>query len=109
MDIWLVKTTLNPLPAQGKPYAVLPTFRLSAYPNPFNPSTTLTFTLPKAARTKLRIYDVAGRVVQSLDAKLFNAGVNQLSFDGSGLPSGVYFARLDAGEFSATQKMLLLK
>ena len=87
------------------PYAL----SLSAYPNPFNPSTTLSFSLPKAGNVKLEVFDVTGRLVTTLADERFEAGEHTLRFDGSALPSGVYFARVHTGDVSQTQKLLLLK
>ena len=80
-----------------------------AYPNPFNPLTTLGFSLPVTSRVSLVVYDVTGRRVASLVDGAKPAGTYQITFDGSGLASGVYFCRLQAGEFTAVQKMVLVK
>ena|GEM_PF-1754555 len=82
---------------------------LSAYPNPFNPTTMIAFDLPKAARASLVVYDLNGRQVQSLFDEQISAGHHEIGFDGAALPSGIYFARLSAGELVKTQKMVLLK
>jgi hypothetical protein len=82
---------------------------LSAFPNPFNPTTTLSFTLPRAGKTKIVIYDITGREVRTLSDQIFEAGEHTLRFDGSGLPSGIYFARMTSGNSTTTQKLLLLK
>ncbi len=80
-----------------------------AYPNPFNPVTKLSFTLPAEQSVQLKIYDVQGRVVEVLTDRRYSAGEYSFPFDATGLPSGLYFARLIAGEFSQSQKILLLK
>jgi hypothetical protein len=80
-----------------------------AYPNPFNPRTTLTFALPEAARVGLTLYDISGRQVIELVDGWRDAGVHEMEFDASEFASGVYLCRLQAGSFSATQKMVLLK
>lgn len=84
-------------------------YALSAYPNPFNPLTTLTFTLPNAGRALLAVYDVSGREVARMADRGFDAGTHRLTFDAGALPTGVYFARLQSGAFTRTQKLLLLK
>jgi len=85
-------------------------FRLQpAYPNPFNPTTTLGFTIPNDSQVNLSVYDIAGRKVATLVNGMKSAGTYQVTFDGSGLASGVYFCRLEAGEYSAAQKMVLMK
>jgi len=87
---------------------------LSAAPNPFNPATTLSFDLPDAASVELAVFDVAGRRVATLLDGFVAAGVQSVrwsgrSDDGFLLPSGTYFARLDAGRVSSTRKIVLAK
>ena len=84
-------------------------YTLSAFPNPFNPSTTISFVLPEASRVALRVYDLSGRVVEVLADGHHDAGAHELRFQGNNLPSGVYLARLNAGAVSRTQKLLLIK
>ena len=79
------------------------------YPNPFNPSTVLSFELRVAGMVKLVVYDVNGREVVRLVDEWRNAGAYEASFEGNDLPSGVYFARLTAGDVQQTQKLLLIK
>jgi hypothetical protein len=84
------------------------------YPNPFNPSTTIPFTLARDGRVTLRVYDVAGRVVATLVDGARAAGPHTAQWDGrtgAGAPvsSGVYFARLVAGKVDASRKLLLVK
>jgi uncharacterized lipoprotein YddW (UPF0748 family) len=79
------------------------------YPNPFNPTTTLRFALPEAAHVKLSIYNALGeRVAAPIDRRM-NAGFHETSFDASGLAGGVYYYRIEAGEFADVEKMILLK
>jgi hypothetical protein len=86
------------------------TFALhQSYPNPFNPTTTITYTLPKTSKVTLSIYDILGREVSVLVNEKRDAGVHEVKFDGSGLASGVYLYRLQAGNFVQTRKLLLLK
>lgn len=84
-------------------------YRISAFPNPFNPVTTLSFTLPRAGTVRLAVHDLLGREVRRLTDEVFAAGAHAIRFDGADLPSGLYFATLRSGEFTATQKLLLLK
>jgi predicted esterase len=79
------------------------------YPNPFNPATRLRFTLPEAAEVRLMVYDVLGREVRSLVDGRMEAGAHTVTFDAAALASGVYFARIVAGEFVAMRRMLLLR
>ncbi|MCX6639370.1 MAG: T9SS type A sorting domain-containing protein, partial [bacterium] len=78
-------------------------------PNPFNPTTILSFELRVASLVNLSIYDLSGRKVSELVSGRRESGSYQATFDGSNLPSGIYFTRLTAGEYSAVQKLVLLK
>src|ERR1039458_9883562 len=78
-------------------------------PNPFNPTTVISFNLPTTQIVQVKVYDVLGREVGTLVDETLKAGSHSLMFDGSRLASGVYFYRLSAGSFSAIKKMLLLK
>ncbi len=87
-----------------------PEFKLyQNYPNPFNPSTNLPFVIGHSAFVTLKVYDVLGNEV----AKLVNghkpAGKYEINFNAPSLPSGVYFYRINAGNYTAVKKMLLLK
>lgn len=79
------------------------------FPNPFNPSTTIAFDLLAAGMTKLTIFDVLGREIAVLINDNMEAGRHRIEFRGDGLPSGLYFYRLDSGDFSEMRKMMLLK
>jgi hypothetical protein len=79
------------------------------YPNPFNNSTTIGFSLPDAAQVVLSVHDANGRHVSKLVDGWRDAGVHEVTFDGSGLVSGVYFYRIETGDFSAVRKMVLMK
>ena len=86
------------------------TFVLSnPYPIPFNAETVITFTLPKSGEVSLKIYDIQGRIVQTLSAGQFNQGWHRVTFNAENLASGVYFINLTAGDFTDTKKTLLLK
>ncbi|MHC4498261.1 MAG: C25 family cysteine peptidase, partial [Planctomycetota bacterium] len=83
---------------------------LGAVPNPFNPTTTIRFALPEAAKVGLDVFDVSGRHVASpLHDGYREAGYHEVTFDGSELASGIYFYRLNAGAFTGAGKLLLLK
>lgn len=84
-------------------------YSLAAYPNPFNPTTTLEFTLPEAARVKVKVFDVAGREVAELVNDSYKAGSHKTVFDAAALPTGIYIARLEAGNAIASTKLLLIK
>ncbi|TKJ42429.1 hypothetical protein CEE37_01740 [candidate division LCP-89 bacterium B3_LCP] len=82
---------------------------LGTYPNPFNPSTVLRFQLPDVSPVNLAVYDISGRLVAELINGWRDAGVHEVTFDASDLASGIYLYRIEAGEFSASGKMVLLK
>jgi photosystem II stability/assembly factor-like uncharacterized protein len=79
------------------------------YPNPFNPSTTIAFDLAQRAPVKLRVFDVTGREVAVLADQVFQAGTHKIVFTPNGLADGVYFYRIETGEFAQTKKLTLLK
>lgn len=79
------------------------------YPNPFNPSTTIEFGLPKNEFVTVKVYNVLGQEVETLVSGMQDAGTYTVRFDASRLTSGVYFYRVQAGQFSQTKKMLLVK
>ncbi|MCB9069073.1 MAG: T9SS type A sorting domain-containing protein [Calditrichae bacterium] len=79
------------------------------YPNPFNPSTTIRFTLPAAADVALSVLNIRGQVVAEILDKRRSAGEHSVVFDASVLPSGVYFCRMVSGSFSQVHKMVVVK
>lgn len=79
------------------------------YPNPFNPSTNISYGLPKAGLVKLVIFDVLGREIKTLVNGYKAAGMYEISFDASGISSGVYFYKVESGDFSSIKKMVLIK
>jgi Fe-S cluster assembly iron-binding protein IscA len=91
----------NHLPANYKLY--------SNYPNPFNPSTMIKYQLPMASDVDLSIYNLLGQKVATLINELQGAGSHQVEWDASRFSSGVYYYRIEAGEFQDVKKMVLLK
>lgn len=79
------------------------------FPNPFNPETSISFSLPVASNVSLRVFNLVGQEVATLVSGQTAAGTHTVNFDGSNLTSGMYIYRLEAGEFSATRKMVLMK
>lgn len=79
------------------------------YPNPFNPSTKIEFTLPQTADVQVAVYNLAGQKVAELANGRMAAGAHQLTFNASGLASGVYIYAIRSAEFSATKRMVLMK
>jgi len=85
-------------------------FRLAQnYPNPFNPSTVISFQLPVSSDVKLEVFDLLGRSVALLVNEKREAGSYSVSWDASRMPSGIYFARMQAGETLLSRKMVLIK
>jgi subtilisin family serine protease len=90
--------------------AVASQFRLiGATPNPFNPSTVIRYQIQETRQVNLKVYDTAGRLVATLVNGAQEAGTHEITFDGSNLASGVYLYHLQAGDFAANGKMVLLK
>ncbi|MDD3642325.1 MAG: FlgD immunoglobulin-like domain containing protein, partial [Candidatus Krumholzibacteria bacterium] len=85
-----------------------------AFPNPFNPSTSIPFSLAAPARVELAVYDARGALVRALVSETLGAGSHEASWDGRGrsgrdCPSGIYFARLKAGSGVTARKLVLLR
>jgi sugar lactone lactonase YvrE len=79
------------------------------YPNPFNPITRFDFSIPRALKVSLKIYDLRGKEVAMLINEHRTAGIYNVTFDANGISTGIYFYRLQAGNFIETQKMILMK
>ena len=86
----------------------------NAYPNPFNPSTTLSYYLPYVASVKLVIYDIVGNVITNLVTETETQGYKSVQWnatnnEGQSVSAGVYFYSIEAGDFMQTKKIILLK
>lgn len=82
---------------------------LQNYPNPFNPSTTIQFFIPNKSFTKLEIYNSIGERVSTLLSETLMGGIHNFEWNAEGLPSGIYFSKLEAGNLISTRKMLMIK
>ena len=82
---------------------------LQNYPNPFNPVTNIQYFLPVQSHVRVTVYDMLGREIETLVNGMESPGYKSVRFDGSSLPSGVYFYRLEAGKFTDVRKLLLMK
>ena len=80
-----------------------------AYPNPFNPVTTVVYDVPGNSGVRVAVYDLTGREVAVLAEGPHAAGHYEVNFDGKALPSGTYWCRLSAGTQSQVRKLVLLK
>jgi hypothetical protein len=96
-----VKQISSEIPAEYKLY--------NNYPNPFNPATNIKYQITNNKFTTLKIFDVLGREVKSLVNEFQKAGVYEVSFDATDLTSGIYFYRLQSGDFNEVKKMILIK
>ena len=79
------------------------------YPNPFNPSTNFQFTVPAASQVSVKVYDITGRLVQTVKEGFMPAGTHTLTFNASNLATGMYFYELRSGNFREVKKMTLIK
>jgi len=106
---WVVMNVLSPVVSvenENIPQA----YNLSQnYPNPFNPGTKIKYSIPQLSQVQIKVYDVLGNEVTTLINEEKPAGEYEVEFNGSNLPSGIYFYQLKAGEFVETKEMILLK
>jgi hypothetical protein len=99
-----------PAGVEANPGGVIADYRLEQnYPNPFNPSTSVAFSLAKAGDVKLRVYNAIGQEVATLVNGKMPAGQHSVTWDARNVPSGLYFYKLEAGTFSQTRKMVVMK
>jgi hypothetical protein len=106
----LLTLRLNPTDINYDSNPIPSTFSLSQnYPNPFNPTTIISYNLPKSAHVKLEILDILGREIKTLIYVKQEAGHHTIIWDGKGNSSGIYFYKIEAGNFTETRKMVLLK
>jgi subtilisin-like proprotein convertase family protein len=107
---WCVTVDYGTITGINNNSALANDFKLSQnYPNPFNPSTTINYTIPKSGLVSLKVFDILGKEVASLVNGQISAGSHSVSFNASALSSGVYFYRIESGNFVDTKKMFLLK
>ena len=79
------------------------------FPNPFNPNTVISYSLPSASNVKLSVYNTIGQTVKVLENGYKNTGNYSVNFNASDLPSGIYFYKLEAGQFRQVKKMMIMK
>jgi hypothetical protein len=103
-DVQNVMTGVEELPELAT------TFELNQnYPNPFNPATMIKFSIPEASFVTLKVYNVLGQEVATLVNEEMTSGTYEVDFNAMDLTSGIYFYTINAGDFAATKKMMLLK
>ncbi len=100
-DPALIQELSDDLPTEFKLY--------NNYPNPFNPSTTIRFSIPEESFVTLKVFNSLGEEITTLINENIIAGNYEVEFDAADLPSGIYFFRLQAGSFVETKKMVLMK
>jgi Secretion system C-terminal sorting domain len=108
--LWLVTLPMDAVTSVNKKVNLPGTFTFHQnFPNPFNPSTTIKFTLPTRSFVVLKVFDVLGREVVSLLTEELSAGDYSRQWNAADMPSGVYICRMQAGTYSEMQKLVLLK
>ncbi len=105
---WLFKTSPDPLDVRIPP-AVPHQLAFGIFPNPFNASASVQFELPAPARASLTVFDITGRLVQTIADRSYPAGEHHVALDASALTSGIYFLQLNGGPAPQTQKFVVLK
>lgn len=108
-DVFLVNLTESPSGIAQSNFFPITAELHQNFPNPFNPSTRIGFSISLKSNVKLRVYDVTGRHVRELINKNLESGKYEIEFDASSLPSGIYFYTLTGGHFSETKKMILIR
>ena len=109
-DAFLARFDLPFVSSVGPQRIPLPeAISLEVYPNPFNPTTTLSFTLSRPASPSLRVFNIAGQLVREESLGRLTAGAHEVRFDASDLASGIYFARLETGDEAVVRKMVVMK
>lgn len=94
----------------GQSSAVIDEFSMHpAYPNPFNPSTSISFDLAEASNVKFRVFNVIGEEVAFINLGMMQVGTHKFEWNASALASGIYFGKIEAGALTATQKLVLMK
>ena len=97
------------LGVRQRPTSLPGTFSLGAYPNPFNPKTTLLYSLPRQSQVNLKLFDTQGKLIENLVSESQTAGMHRVDLNVSGRASGVYFVRLEAAQQFLTKQIILLK
>jgi hypothetical protein len=79
------------------------------YPNPFNPSTKIKYSIPQSSNVVIKVFDILGNEIETLVNKEQSTGTYEITWYAANLPNGIYFYKLQAGNFIETKKMILLK
>jgi len=108
-DLWIMKLDAEDLSAAQPRFVNTAQSSLESFPNPFNSTTTLAFSLPRAEEVVVSVYDVLGRQVETLAKETRGMGKQRLVFDGSPLSTGTYFITLSSHDVNISRKVMLLK
>jgi hypothetical protein len=111
---WVYYSNSSPVQVQvhvqNQQNTLIETFSLSQnYPNPFNASTTIEYSIPFQSAVQLKVYNTSGQEVKSWTGETMPAGTHTIRLNADDLPSGIYFCRIRAGDFSQLKKMILIK
>ena len=110
LKAWCIQVTYQTLTGINQTVEIPNYYSLAQnYPNPFNPTTSIKFSVPKAVNVSLKIYDVLGKEVATLVNEMKQPGFYTADFNATDLASGIYFYRIDAGEFTSVKRMVLVK
>ena len=108
-DVWVIKLTHNPVSVDNT-MKIVEQYELSQnFPNPLNPSTKIRYSLPQLSKVVIKVYDILGREIVTLVNEEKQTGTYDITWYAENLPSGVYFYRIQAGDYVKTKKMVLLK
>ena len=106
LDSFDIPTSIHERPAPSAPLS----FSLEQnFPNPFNPSTTIRFSVPRRSNVTIAVYDILGRIVATLGDKLYDAGTYSVTWNAVNSASGMYIVRMQTDQFSASKKIILTK
>ncbi|MDP4197632.1 MAG: T9SS type A sorting domain-containing protein, partial [Bacteroidota bacterium] len=100
---------LTEVASEKKNFPIINFQLMQNFPNPFNPVTTISYSIPEDANVRLKVYDILGKEVKTLVNRNETAGIHKVNFNASSLPSGLYIYRIEAGSFTDSKKLLLLK
>lgn len=110
LKAWCIQVTYQALVGGIQTIEIPNYFSLAQnYPNPFNPTTSIKYSVPTAVNVSLKVYDLLGKEVATLVNEMKQPGFHTADFNASNLASGIYFYRIDAGEFTSVKKMMLVK
>jgi hypothetical protein len=109
-DVWLIKTAPDPSKVEQNIDMIPLDFSLyQNFPNPFNPTTKIKYSIPKLSNVTIKVFDILGNEIETLVNEVKPTGTYEITWYAEGLPSGVYVYRLQAGEYADVKKMVLLK